>query len=315
MTKTYKFRAGLEAWFYVESAKGRMQGLSIPKRLPIEFGPFRLDRSPNCEFYLAGLGYGDLPPGIESLDEPPPNQDYPNSVLYLETSIDVGDREDPEVPADEIFEDLESMLRSFQIGNVSLRRNLSVGTDFGTGNLTWFAFVLSRPIRPRSEPLYYRRPYLMDDDMLDAFKQYFSRYWKTIRDKPKRTYNALRRFSSSYEERASPDRLLELIIALESLFGGSGDSTTYKVALRASCFLYPPGKDRQEAFERIRRAYDDRSRLIHGDRLHSGYTDEEIDILEDLFRKVINKFLEYDVDGSRLSSEKDLDNLLFFRNR
>ena len=315
MTKTYMFRAGLETAFYVESVKGRMQGFSIPKRLPIEFGPFHLDRSPNAEFYMAGLGYGDLPPDIESLDGPPPNQDYPNSVLYVETSIDVEDREDPEAPADDIFEDLESMLRSFQIGNVSLRRNLSIGADFGSGDLMWFAFVVSRPIKPKTEPLYYRRPYLIDDDILDAFKQYFSHYWKTVCRKPRRIYTALRRFSSSYEERGSPDRLLELIIALESLFGGKGGSTTYKVALRASCFLYPSGKDRQEAFGKIKRAYDDRSRLIHGDRLHPRYTDEEIDVIEDLLREAINRFLEYDVNGFRLSSEEDLDNVLFFKNQ
>jgi hypothetical protein len=156
---------------------------------------------------------------------------------------------------------------------------------------------------------------LVNDVVLYQFKQYFSRYWETLRRKPKRIYNALRRFSSSYEERVSSDRLVELIIALESLFGGKGDSTTYKVALRASCFLYPPGKDRQEAFEKIGRAYDDRSRLIHGEKLHSRYTDEEMDAIEDLLRKAINKFLEYDVTGTRISSDKDLDNLLFFRNQ
>jgi hypothetical protein len=309
MTETYVFRAGIETGFYVESVKGRAQGLSIPKQLPIEFGPFRLDRSPNSEFYLTQVNR----PSIESLDEPVPNQDYPISVLYVETNINVKDGEDPEADADETFEDLEAMLRLFRIGNVSIRRNLLLGRDFGRGELTWFIF--SRPIQPKPEPLYYRHPYLVNDVVLYQFKQYFSRYWETLRRKPKRIYNALRRFSSSYEERVSSDRLVELIIALESLFGGKGDSTTYKVALRASCFLYPPGKDRQEAFEKIGRAYDDRSRLIHGEKLHSRYTDEEMDAIEDLLRKAINKFLEYDVTGTRISSDKDLDNLLFFRNQ
>jgi hypothetical protein len=314
MTKTYIFRAGLETGFYVESVKGRMQGLSIPKQLPVEFGPFRLDKSPNSEFYLAQQGHRSVILGLDivSLDELP-NEDYPNSVLYVETNIEVEDDEDPEIAADEIFEELEAMLRLFQIGNVSLRRNLLLGRDFGKGELTWFIF--ERPIRSKPEPLYHRYPYLIDDTVLQNFIRYFSRYWKTVHRKPKRIYNALRRFSSSYEERVSPDRLLELVIALESLFGGKGDSTTYKVALRASCFLYPPDKDRQEAFEKIRRAYDDRSRLIHGDRLYPRYTDEEIDAIEDLLRKAINKFLEYDVNGTRISSEEDLDNLLFFRNQ
>lgn len=315
MTETYIFRAGLETEFYVEVANDRMQGLSIPKQLPIEFGPFRLDRSPNSEFYLAQLGHRDLPPGIESLDEPPPNQDYPNSVLYVETNIKVKDGEDPEAAADEIFEELEAMLRLFQIGKISLRRNLSMGTWFKNGEPTWVALVFSRPIRPKPEALYHRYPYLVDDVVLHQFRQYFSRYWKTVHRKPKRIYNALHRFSSSYEERVSADRLLELVIALESLFGGEADSIAYKVALRGSCFLYPPGKGRQETFKSIRRAYNDRSKLIHGARIHPRYTDEEIDAIEDLLRKAINKFLEYDVSGTRISSEEDLNNLLFFRNQ
>ena len=309
MTKTYTFRASLETGFYVESVRGRGRRLSIPKQLPIELGPFRLDRSPNSEFYLAHAG--EL--GIKSVDEPVPDEDYPISVLYVETNVKVKDDEDPEADADEIFEDLEAMLRLFRIGNVSIRRNLLLGRDSGRGELTWFIF--ERPIKPKPEPLYHRHPYLIDDDILDGFEQYFSRHWETVRRKPKRIYNALRRFSSSYEERVSSDRLVELIIALESLFGGRGDSTTYKVALRASCFLYPPSKDRQEAFEKIGRAYDGRSRLIHGEKLHPRYTDEEINAIEDLLRKAIDKFLEYDVTGSRISSEKDLDNLLFFRNQ
>ena len=309
MTEIYVFRASLETGFYVESVKGRAQRLSIPKQLPVEFGPFRLDRSPNSEFYLAHAGHL----GIESVDEPVPDEDYPISVLYVETNIKVKDDEDPEAAADEIFEELEAMLRLFQMGNVSIRRNLLLGRDFGRGELTWFIF--ERPIRSKPEPLYHRYPYLIDDTVLHNFRQYFSRYWKTVHRKPKRIYNALHRFSSSYEERASADRLLELVIALESLFGGKGDSTTYKLALRASCFLYPPGKDRQEVFEKIKRTYGDRSGLIHGDRLYPRYTDKEIDDIEDLLRKAINKFLEYDVNGTRLYSEADLDNLLFFRNQ
>ena len=313
MAVTYVFRAGIETGFYVESVKGRMQGLSIPKQLPVEFGPFRIDRSPNSEFYLDQGESGREVFGWDGLSwDELPDRDYPISVLYVETNIKVEDGEDPEAAADEIFEELEAIMRLFRMGNVSIRRNFSLGRDFGTGKLTWFIF--DRPIRSKPRPLYNRYQYLMDDTVLQNFREYFSRYWKTVHSKPKRIYNAIRRFSSSYEEREPADRLLELVIALESLFGGKGDSTTYKVALRASCFLYPSGRDRKETFKKISRAYDDRSRLIHGDRLHPEYTDEEIDIIEELLRKAINKFLEYDVNGKRISSEEDLNSILFFGN-
>jgi len=117
-------------------------------------------------------------------------------VLYVETTIAVKDDEDPEAAADEIFEELEAIMRLFQCGNVSLRRNLSMGTWL-SGELMWMALVFSRPIRSKPEPLYHRFPYLIDDVVLDNFRQYLSRYWETVHRKPERIYNALYRFSSS----------------------------------------------------------------------------------------------------------------------
>jgi hypothetical protein len=307
MRKTYIFRGGLEAEFYVESVKGRAVRIIYPK-LPIEFGPFRLDWSPNSEFYLDELG-GGFNEGVFSMDVQRPYKDYPNSTIYVETKIEVEDGEDVEIVADEIFEELEAMLRLFQVGNVYIGRNMVVGTYFEKGKLTWYGYVF----KPKPEPLYQRQRYLINDAILEGFKKYFSRYWETVHSKPKRIYSAIRRFSSSYEKRVSSDRLIELVIGLESIFGDGADSIAYKIALRVSCFIYPPGEDRKRAFTSIKRAYEDRSKIIHGVRSEAKYK-EEIDDIEDLLRKAINKLLEWEVNGTRISSVEELDNILFFSN-
>ena len=313
MTKEHIFRAGLDVALFVESVKGKAKGISIPKSLPVEIGGFRIDKSPNYEFYLS---HGerlrtilDLDPGL--LDEVP-DISYPISVLYVETSIKGKDSVEAEDVADDDFEDLEAMMRLFKMGDVYISRNRLIGTKFGEGMTGWYMY--NRPIRTKPERLYHRHNYLVSDTDLDGFRQYFCNYWEIVRSRPKRIYNAIKRFSASYAERSSADRLLELVIAMESLFGDRSDSITYKLALRTSCFLYPPGKDRKETFEKVRSAYGDRGGIIHGDRLEAKYTDEEIDDIEELIRKAINKFLEYDVNGKRISSVEELDSILFFEN-
>ena len=70
---------------------------------------------------------------------------------------------------------------------------------------------------------------------------------------------ALSRFNSSYERRELVDRLIDLVIALEALFGEQGDSLSLKVASRCACWLYPPGQERWDAFVAVRDMYRKRS--------------------------------------------------------
>lgn len=55
MGETYLVRAELEFGWDFEKGEDEKSPKTL-KRLPIEFGPFRLDWSPNSEFYLMDLG-------------------------------------------------------------------------------------------------------------------------------------------------------------------------------------------------------------------------------------------------------------------
>ncbi len=303
MSETYLFRAKLEFnWDFDEVDSKRR--LLYPSQLPTDFGPFLIDHSPNAEFYLEELGWN-----VRS-SRKSPDYNYPVTLLYVDTQIQVKKGYDPEGIADETFEQLEALLRLFQKGDVYIRRHLVFEIRQEQPSLVFF--LRPQPIKPAPATLYPRDSYKLDDATLQRFIAFFNDYSDIINQKQQPISNALFRFSSSYEQRTLGDRLLELVMTLEALFGSRGDSLTYKIALRCSSFLYPPGEERREAFEAIKKVYDDRSAIVHGEKIDSKYTSEEMDQLEQYVRRSITTFLEQFKKGNRISSGEELDKLLFF---
>jgi len=78
--------------------------------------------------------------------------------------------------------------------------------------------------------------------------------------------NAIKFFNHSYEQDWTLLKSTLLFIALESLFSDTSKSEiSYKVALRASYFLYPKDKKlRIDTFNTIKDGYDIRSCFVHG---------------------------------------------------
>ena len=303
MGETYLVRAELEFGWDFEKGEDEKSPKTL-KQLPIEFGPFRLDWSPNSEFYLMDLGW--LEPDYKG--DSHPDWEYPVSLLYIETKVE---GQHPERAADDILELLEAMLRLFQEGDVYLRRHEHMW-NLKDGTPEVVISIRHRPIKSEPATLYRRGAYRMDDETLGKFIDFFNCYWNIIHQKPQPLYNAMSRFSSSYEKRTLADRLVELVIALEALFGDRSDSLTYKIALRCSSLLYPPGETRKKVFKAIKEVYADRSAIVHGGRLDSKYSNEKIDQLEDYIRRSIPKFLEQYKKGNPLTSGEELDELLFF---
>ena len=250
MTETYLLRAMLEFAFDSEQ-----EYLAGPKNLPARFGPFLVDYSPNSEFYLMDLGLLE-PDSIAGS----PNWEYPVSLLYVETEIEVPgaikasfpEDQHPQDAADDILEQLEAMFRLFQKGHVYLGRHKVWHLRDEVPKQV--IFLPHRPAKAEPATLYHRGQYRLDDETLVKFIEFFSSYWDIVHRKPEPLCNALYRFSSSYERRTLVDRLTELVVALEALFGDSGsggDSLAYKIALRCSCLLYPPSEARSRAFKAI----------------------------------------------------------------
>ena len=62
------------------------------------------------------------------------------------------------------------------------------------------------------------------------------------------------------------DRLLDIAVALEVLFGLQGGELTHKLSVRAAHLLGASGEERLAVYESVRRLYRERSRIVHGDR-------------------------------------------------
>ena len=82
--------------------------------------------------------------------------------------------------------------------------------------------------------------------------------------------NAVRRFSYASDRDRDDDRLVDLMIAAESLFLSDAGAPQergelrYRLALRAAFFIDAPDSPRLAVFKHMKRAYDARSSIVHG---------------------------------------------------
>ncbi|MFA5351732.1 MAG: hypothetical protein WC304_00445 [Candidatus Gracilibacteria bacterium] len=102
------------------------------------------------------------------------------------------------------------------------------------------------------------------NNLLEAkrVQEYFSNYSNL-----KNENICFRRFHSALSESNPYDRLIEFIVALESLFNDGGGEITYKIALRSAYFIGQNSVERKFIYEMIRDAYKHRSYILHGGNL------------------------------------------------
>lgn len=80
---------------------------------------------------------------------------------------------------------------------------------------------------------------------------------------------AVRRFGDSHHRVNQEDQLLDLVIALEALYGGERDQAG-DVALRAAHRLQDEYDSKAEPYEVVRRAYKGRNNVVHANRRSHG---------------------------------------------
>lgn len=312
MSNTYLVRAKLAFDLDFEHVTNRPPLLNTPSKVPVILGPFTIDYSPNEDRYLLYLGLIEPDP-VKGL--PIENYDYPHSMLYAETKIQ-SPKNSPYIEADEKLNALESLFRLFQTGGIYIgRREIwEIESEKGKRLFSWDTHGFIHEVQFKSEPvLPHERPgYNLNDNKLAGFKHFFEQYYDIIQIKNRPLYIALSRFSSSYEKLSLADRLIDLMIAMEALLGNRTEVTN-KISLRFACMLYPPGEAREKAFYAVKKVYDERSNIIHGDRLDTKFSEEEVHNFEEHVRKLIVKFLELCKQGIILD-DKNIDKFIFFGN-
>ena len=300
MTKQYYLvRADLALGF----ALGQVP---ISTDLPVNIGPFQLGHSPNAEFHLAEL---DL---IDPTGRTQPDSKFPMSLVYLEHRYVCDEGRTPTAHADDALEYLEALLRLFQPGEVSVRRH-GVWRVHEDGKLTpawYFSPYDFKPAKPPTDGLHNRPDYPLDDDTLDCLIQFIDGHWAVLDKIPPFLRTAIGRFNSSYERRDLADRLIDLVIALEALFGdGEASSITYKVAMRGASWLHAPGSERCTTFRTIKKFYSERSKVVHGSS-HKDTISQRVDELEGMVRASLRRFLGHQVRKGKTPHGKEIDDLI-----
>jgi hypothetical protein len=114
---------------------------------------------------------------------------------------------------------------------------------------------------PFDRPIYY----LNETDVADIRRMFVDIMERRGRRDLDNLEIALRRFNAAYRGDIE-DRLIDHMIALESLYLGKDQELNYRLALRAAYLLGTDKNGRKTIFNEIREAYRLRSDLVHGNR-------------------------------------------------
>jgi len=125
------------------------------------------------------------------------------------------------------------------------------------------------------------------------FKEWWKKFWKVLKQN-KRFRRAIERFSQSLKRTHTVDyHLVDYIIGLEALFSTGLSESRHKVCRRASVFLRKKRDERIKIYRELKKAYDLRSKIVHGEEIDF----EEIkywwiktrDYLKECLRKIVEE--------------------------
>jgi hypothetical protein len=206
------------------------------------------------------------------------------NIYCIERRVDVPRGKNLDMPA--YFRDIENFitaLRLFKHGAVGYNVLLYYPKVWRIYSATGSLIHLSRAIRIFSK-------YVLDVLDLESLKSFWKAFEKAINLLPSNIKFSLKWFNKSYLELNEVDRLLDLAIALESLFQ-TGD----RLDLYVAHFI---GKDSEER----RKIHKDMIELrrLRGAIVHEGYhkvEEEFVNRVEDYYRRSARKFIDLLSEG------------------
>lgn len=202
--------------------------------------------------------------------------------------------------ADLIVDDVLSVLRLFK-GTRILTSGHASWTDH-----SWLHSGISfRVLR--------QWPYGEKYEISEAEMPKLTELWSLLEKGADQFEFSIRRFNLSFDRGLQSDRIVDLIIAAESLFlRDVGEKyrgeLSYRTALRAAKFIEHPTFSETEVFRVMRQAYDARSSVVHGGTMKALRLPDNdsaslrifIDVVEELVRLGIFKALSMKEDGHKL---------------
>ena len=152
----------------------------------------------------------------------------------------------------------------------------------------------------------------------------FIELWHLLEQGSVRFGFSIHRFNLAFERGLLADRIVDLVIAAESLFLGDLNvqdrgELRFRFALRAAKFIDHQNYGERDIFRVMRQAYDARSAIVHGGspketRLpdnQSATLPTFIDAIEELVRLGLRKALSMKEDGKKMRQAEYWDTLVF----
>lgn len=166
-------------------------------------------------------------------------------------------------------------------------------------------------------------PYGGECELSEADVPQFLEVWRLLEVGSDEMDFTLRRFNLSFERRLGDDRLVDLVIAAESLFLGDLGAQDrgefrFRFALRAAKFIEHASYNERDVYRVMRRAYDARSAVVHGGSPkdtdlpdnQSASLQVFTDAIEEVVRLGLRKAIALNQKGKRLHKSEYWDDLL-----
>lgn len=298
-------------------ARAALDNIVLPSKTKrIQFSNFFLELSPNR---LQTRNREDDPGEITTYEDFPDEEEYqpgfPQCQYYLE--VDLGDIEpfDFEVAYDNVIWALDR-LRLFKRGCLwGDVYGIFDPTEHPVGVYEFRRMADSGPMPSTDKSGQFEDIYSIQNNEIKRLVEFVDDLeWVTRRflDIP------LRRFHLSFDRDSQEDRIIDLIVALESMFSDDSEAITYKIALRVAHFMEAESEKREKIFNFVKKAYSIRSDIIHGRKEKKWISELTQDgkytnlaFLEESVRRCLNVLLIESKSGRQLKSN-DIDKYLFF---
>lgn len=150
-----------------------------------------------------------------------------------------------------------SALRTFKTGTIRL------GIEAPAEFLKWQPIADQRYELPDYLPLLGKK-YTLNRNEIPRFQKFFRKF--SYMYETNETFRVcINRFNYANDiDLYSTDKLIDYMIAFESLYLNDNLELGYKLSVRVACFLGRDKKEKEQIFKEIKKAYDIRSRMVHG---------------------------------------------------
>jgi hypothetical protein len=169
-----------------------------------------------------------------------------------------------------------------------------------------------------------RWPYGGKFELSEDEVPHFIKLWRLLEEGSARFGFSIHRFNLAFDRGLLADRIVDLVIAAESLFLSDLNvqdrgELRFRFALRAAKFIEHPNYGERDIFRVMRHAYDARSAIVHGGLPKENPLPENqsatlptfIDAIEELVRLGLRKALSMKDDGKKMRQADYWDALVF----